>query len=275
MGMDIVIPMLGEKKNLRDFIINFLIIEYPVSVRRIHNAAKKNGLEVSYQAVHKMVKRLVEQDVLSGRGKKYQLNLEWARKVRDFTERMESALEKGEPVLKDIMKRETTNLIFNNPLEVSAFIVDMLDITNREKTRKIVAHWHNMTSPMYLSKKNFERLEKIALKDRFYFICNNDSFMNRWLAESWKKLNTNVKLGIPCATNCDVVVIDDFVVQMYWPRDLKEIWYRSVESIKNVNLSYILKMQHVVKEGKFDVNVIVNRNPKVAEQIRKETLEHF
>ncbi len=275
MGMDIVIPMLEGKKNLREFVINFLITEYPVSVRRIHNAAKKNGLEVSYQAVHKMVKKLVEQEVLSGRGKKYQLNMEWVRKVRDFTERMESSLEKGEPVLRDIMKRETTNLIFNNPMEFADFIVEILEFGQIETSRTIVAQWYHMNSPMFLSKKNFERLKKITSKNRFYFICNKNNFVDRWLAKSWKNINVKVRLGIPCATNCDIFVIDDFVIQIYWPKDLKKIWYPSAESLRKIMPANIVKIYHTISHGKFDVNVIVNRNFKVAEQIRKETLEYF
>ncbi|NIO19897.1 MAG: hypothetical protein GTN76_03945 [Candidatus Aenigmarchaeota archaeon] len=275
MGIDIVIPMLGEKKNLREFVINFLIMEYPVSTRRIQNAAKKNGLEVSYQAVHKMVKKLVEQEVLIKKGMKYQLNMEWVKKVRNFTERMENSLERGEPVLRDVLKKETTNLVFNNPMEFADFIVEMLEIGKSETSRTIVAQWYHMNSPMFLSKKNFERLKKIASKDRFYFICNKKNFVDRWLAKSWEKINVKVKLGIPCATNCDIFVIDDFVIQVYWPKDLKKIWYPSAESLRKIMPTNILKIYQAISHGKFDVNVIVNKNFKVAEQIRKETLKYF
>ncbi len=82
-------PRPQRKKPLKNMIIYSLVSEWPLTVRKIYNKTKNNnGIDVTYQAVFKAVKELVDKDVLVERNKKYMLNIGWINMVRDIADMM-------------------------------------------------------------------------------------------------------------------------------------------------------------------------------------------
>lgn len=74
----------SEKKPLKNLIIHALISEWPLTVRKIYNKVKgDNNVDITYQAVFKTVKELVERDVLVEKDKKYMINIGWINLVWD------------------------------------------------------------------------------------------------------------------------------------------------------------------------------------------------
>jgi len=79
----------SKKRPLKNLIIYTLVSEWPLTVRRIYNKLKSNnGVDVTYQAVFKTVKGLVEKDVLVEKKKKYMINIGWINMVRDIADMM-------------------------------------------------------------------------------------------------------------------------------------------------------------------------------------------
>lgn len=78
-----------ERKPLKNLIIYSLVSEWPLTVRKIYNRLKSNnGIDVTYQAVFKTVKELVDKDVLVEKDKKYMINIGWINMVRDIADMM-------------------------------------------------------------------------------------------------------------------------------------------------------------------------------------------
>ncbi len=78
-----------KKKPLKNMIIYTLVSEWPLTVRKIYGKVKtSNGINVTYQAVFKTVKELVDKDVLVENDKKYMLNIGWVNMVRDTADMM-------------------------------------------------------------------------------------------------------------------------------------------------------------------------------------------
>lgn len=78
-----------RKKPLKNMIIYILVSEWPLTIRRIYNKIKNsNGIDVTYQAVFKTVKELVEKDVLVENKKNYMINIGWINMVRDIADMM-------------------------------------------------------------------------------------------------------------------------------------------------------------------------------------------
>ncbi len=79
----------SKKRPLKNLIIYTLVSEWPLTVRRIYNKLKSNNeIDVTYQAVFKTVKELVEKDVLVEKDKKYMINVGWINMVRDIADMM-------------------------------------------------------------------------------------------------------------------------------------------------------------------------------------------
>ena len=81
----------GEGK-VKDAIVNVLGSEWPLSLKEIYFAVvKEYSLGVSHQAVHKALKKLAENKVLVRHERKYCLNIEWIREVKQFGASLEEA----------------------------------------------------------------------------------------------------------------------------------------------------------------------------------------
>ncbi len=78
-----------KKKPLKNMIIYTLVSEWPLTVRKIYSKLKtSDGINVTYQAVFKTVKELVDRDVLVEKDKRYMLNIGWINMVRDMADMM-------------------------------------------------------------------------------------------------------------------------------------------------------------------------------------------
>jgi len=75
-----------KKRNVRESIISILSREYPLSIRKIYALVKKEyKLEVTYQAVFKLVKEMLSDGILENAESKmeYRLNMAWIRQLED------------------------------------------------------------------------------------------------------------------------------------------------------------------------------------------------
>lgn len=73
-----------KKRSTREVIISILSREFPLSIKKIYNQVKKEyNLEVTYQAVFKVVKEMLNDGVVEGKGKEYQLNIKWIRELEN------------------------------------------------------------------------------------------------------------------------------------------------------------------------------------------------
>jgi len=73
----------GCEGKVKDAIVNVLASEWPLTLKEIYFAVvKQYSLRVSYQAVHKALKQLVEFKVLVKQERRYRLNIEWIRNLK-------------------------------------------------------------------------------------------------------------------------------------------------------------------------------------------------
>jgi len=90
----------GEGK-VKDAVVNVLRSEWPLSLKEIYFATvKQHCLNVSYQAVHKALKQLIESRIVVKQGRKYYLNIKWIRQGRGFYENLEKAYDR--PVKEEV-----------------------------------------------------------------------------------------------------------------------------------------------------------------------------
>lgn len=87
----LVIPQIGiSEGSVKDIVIAILCDKWPLTPKSIYNIMKRQyAICVSYQAVHKVIKQLVEKGVLIREDRSYLLNIEWIQRVRKFGEELE------------------------------------------------------------------------------------------------------------------------------------------------------------------------------------------
>ena len=75
----------------------------------------------SYQAVHKALKQLERNKVVEVKQRKYSLNLNWVKKMEDFSKQIRNNYSKG---VKNISTGEIANFTFSTIHETERFLVD-------------------------------------------------------------------------------------------------------------------------------------------------------
>ncbi len=86
MAISLVLPEFGAKGlTTKDTVLSILSVEWPLASNRIHRlVVKKLDRAVSYQAVHKVLKQMVENKVLEKRGKGYLIDVHWLNHLESF-----------------------------------------------------------------------------------------------------------------------------------------------------------------------------------------------
>ena len=86
----LTMSMLGEPHGVRDLILMFLAERPYMTSRKLHRTIRRSGASVSYQAVYKQLKRLVEEgEVIRCNHVEYSINPEWIEALRGFCDIME------------------------------------------------------------------------------------------------------------------------------------------------------------------------------------------
>ena len=76
----------------KDAIVSILSSEWPLTMKEIYFAAiRQHALNVSYQAMHKATKQLIQQKIITRNERTYSLNTEWIKQIKGFTEKLEKA----------------------------------------------------------------------------------------------------------------------------------------------------------------------------------------
>lgn len=87
-------PFANNSKT-RDLVISLLASSLPLSCRQITNIIQRmRNQPISFQAVHKLVKQLIEEKILLKENNKYLLNPGWVTTVKSFFSEYEKKMAK-------------------------------------------------------------------------------------------------------------------------------------------------------------------------------------
>ena len=270
MVMNITLPGLGKEKNVKDCIISILSNKWPLSGKKIYNIIRKQyELSVTYQAVHKALKQLAEDDVLLKTGREYKLNDEWIEHIREFGGKTKDVYSIAK---KDIEKFSIFNFTFTNQIEMGNFIIDLLE---KDQEEPIFVNWSFMWCPLFLSKKNYIKLKELLSKRKTYIVCKTKRTWDEWLLGLWKEIGAEVRLDINCASECDMIISKDNVIQVFWSEHFRnqfDDFMKGVTDIKEMNMNDLF---YRISEIETKVYIVINKNKEVADEMRNKTLKCF
>lgn len=248
----------------KDSVINTLANKWPLSIRKIYSLVRKTN-RVSYHAVYKIVKQLVNDSVLEEKNKEYFLGRDWIDYVSGFAEKLLSnyATRSSE---------QPNTFIFDNVAEADNYLMSMPSIENEIRVVQCRHLWWALFRP----ETYYFRMEKDKVyKNQTYVLCNSNTMVDKWCSSFESKMKKHIKLGFNSNNNCDVFVRGDRVIEIYYPKPLTDFLdkkYQNAKSIEKLDLNDLIKNFY---RKKANIHVIVNKNKKIADHIRNVTLEQF
>lgn len=262
---------LGKEKSLKNAIILILASEHQLSAKKIYNKVKREGFNVGYHAVYKALKQLCSYGVLKKDGKKYQISENWVNETKWF---IESILNQGKNRAPSQILNEygVISLKFATQIEMGRFVLHF--ISEEVKVNKqIAASWNFIWIPSFLSREEYEILNKFMLKLDSYILCKQKNPMDEWAAQFWLAMGSKIKLGVNSNFPADIISVGDKVIQVYWPDAVKrELAFLRKQDISEADMN---EVYHTIVEKKAEINVIILKNQKIAEEIRREVIEEF
>ncbi len=262
---------IGKSKTVKENIVHILSQQWPLTAKKLYNIIKKDR-NISYQAVHKTLRELINENIIKEHNKQYQLSHEW----------IEAMYKK----MGEIENNYNNHLPFvNNYVNVN--VLDSINETMKFQTgigryfhklygKGVIfcSHYFHSTWPIAIP----ERLNALSMQKntrKVFCLCSGNTELDKWCCEKEREFGYAVKSGTPCATTCDISTYGDFVVETYLPGSLKkkiDEFYNSVHDINELNIS---KFFSDICGIKTKILILVMKNNELASMINQHTLSCF
>lgn len=265
-----LIQLNGKVNSVRNAVVSVLTEKWPLNAKDIYHETKTVfGLNVSYQAVHKMIKSLEEEYILLKQGKSYKLNPEWIEKTRQFSEQLSDAYA---PI-----KKDGPTIVLPSLYETDKFLLNLLLQNSPKEGEKpfLGLHWIHFWVPLFLPIKEYTQIKELISKFDLYALCRGNTKVDKWCAKFWDSFGVKKKTGVDCAAISDLVIYQDFVIEVFYPTEIKkelDKFYENVKKIEDLDVQYIF--ENIFKK-KAEISVIIHKNGTLAEQLKEQTTNYF
>ncbi len=285
MSLNLSIPQLDKNSNTKDYVISVLSYDWPLTIKKLYNVIKKKyGYKATYQAVYKTVHELVNDEVVSKTEDGYQLNLDWLKRIHDYTEITESNYyAKSKVSAIDGIKDSKTEgnfqvLTFESWFDVEKYLYYLQKnyLSTAEKKTTIVLHHNHEWRPLFYLRAEYNWVKKaIESGHRIFFLCSGSTAADSWATSFYRKMGVKAKTGVKCAETCEIVVFGDIVVQIFVPPEIGSRLHNSFEKAKGISDLEIPGLIANVFEKKIDLKVVINKDKALADQIAGQTISRF
>jgi len=277
MPISVTIPTLGKPKTVKDAVIFVLSTEWPLTARKIYNKVRKSyGMSVTYQAVHKVLKQMAEEGIVTKSGKEYTISIDWLKLNRKFFEKVEQKKLGVAP--EDIAEREITHIEFDTLfdfysylLRSSNFIADFLEIS------PFVAEVEHMYWLLFGSKEDQELLKNVIRRSPgSCILCRGDTFIDNMIAKYFEYCGVKVKTGvITAAEKHDTLVGGIFIFQISFGDDLKKECDKIYKNVNEDDLGNIGASYEKLLNKKSKIKLTIIRNEYLSKQMTMKIIHEF
>ncbi|MCX6800592.1 MAG: hypothetical protein NTZ73_00170 [Candidatus Diapherotrites archaeon] len=268
-------PLKGRIGSSADAVVSILSAEWPLSIKSIYSRInREHGFGVTYQAVHKIVCRLIAKGVIRKIDGKCELDIKWVEKEKNRFEKISDCYGEKAISFAQLENKGTINHSLKTLTEVAHFVMDFaIDFPNPEN-KKTVFHWWTLYPPFSLSNTEYQRMKlSIAVND-IYILCHSETPLNKSFKEEYEKMGAKVKLGMDAPFNPDTWVRGDYVCYLYFPADFRLKWDKYCNSKSTLKLDFDKILRHLY-DTRAKFNLVLTKNATVADMIREQTLKQF
>lgn len=265
-------------KNTKEAVILILSNEWPLSAKKIYNKVRKMGLSVTYQAVFKTIKQLLDEGTLQKDDKEYKLNVDWLKRMDKESERILGFYEKtGLPPPERALSGANATVEFENLMAFFDYMIDFFqEMSKFQDEGGLFCHFRHLWWAMTTEGEKFERFGRMVNSYKHgNFLCRNDTPMDRMIFNYYNSFKTVAKgrFGVDCAKDCDLFVSGDYVAQVFFEDSLKkgmDKFYRLKPGLKTDVFSRFFQLLFFKKVR---ITLLVNKSPVLAERIKQGTLK--
>ena len=257
---------LNEKNSsTKTLIISILGSEWPLSTKTIHNKIKREfGKSISNQALHKALKQLLQEKIIEKHDSNYLLNEQWLSNQKIF---LDNILSKYSGKLPEY-------LYFNSIAELDEFLIDSAwkIIESMNSKPLLISHWNHYWIPLFSSKEVYKKAIELTEKSEAFHLTKGNTVLDKWCESFWRKKNQeNLLLGVNVASTNDLMVLNDLMIEVFYPIDLLKEIDDFYSQTKKVNAKTLDKFYEKVFLKKSKILIRITKNKEIAESILERT----
>ena len=282
MALNFLLPQHGKKQSTKDCIVSILTAEWPLTAKKLFHAIKKRyGKHVTYQAIHKALQELVDQGSMEKTKEGYRISLGWIKQLHRFTEVVESNnyTKQGFSVFDNPstskMDGEVHLLTFSNYFDCEKYLYyfQKHHLLKAEKKKPICLAKHHEWRPLLYMRAEYNLFKKLKEQGyKIYMTCEGSHPLDKWSAFFYTSLGCVYKTGAKSPSLTELYIFDDYVVQAYLPEVIKERMDLLLRKTKDVASFPSKDFIENVLSRETKIEVIINKNGKLAEELRKSIL---
>ena len=261
----------GNSDSSRDLVLKILSEEWPMSAKEIYSRVSKiSSKEISYQAIHKTLNSLVEENIVAKDDGKYLLSISWVSNTKEMLSRLENNLKEGK-----VVSPLNQKFVFSTVMEVDQFLVGIKDMFKPTKEDEFGLVWVHFWIPLFFSRETYKEMKELLLGSKFYCITPNDSSIDKWCAGFWKDLGIKEKVGVKDSFDISMLVYKDYIVQVFYPVEIRKALDEVYNSTKDPSKLDIDNFFKIVFEKQTKIPVLISKNKEVADELMKQIKGFF
>ena len=278
--MDIEQKVLGiiGSKRVKGTIIKVLSEQGSLNLNEIYKIIVRSYfLNVTRQAVHKMLKNLQDQNVLIQQEKKYSINLSWVEELEQFSKKLKNGILLHSPIylegLSDFKEFSGEKIFTFDSLNAAEEYRKKLQkeyLTQVGKKPVYVGYSKHIKSPLVYSEKSISILNLIKKNNsECIILVSGNSKTDEWCAQYYRNEFIRVKIGCDLTNNCEMMVLGDVITQLFIPIELQKKFdelYLKTDQIGKINIPKLFDQIYSSNE---EIKFIVYKNNELANQLRK------
>src|SRR3989338_4122664 len=218
-----LLPKPGKKEgSIKEIVIDSLGSVWPQTAKSLYNLVKSKGVSVTYQAVYNTIKDLEADKILSKTEKGYQLSIEWIKHLKTLSTSLENAYTKQMVVDGD----KPTTLTFERLWDMymfllKSFVEDPFKMGDKSVCFQSQHVWYSLAG----TDKEWGPYEEFLKTHKIYGVTKSHSLLDDIFKKNWERAGVQYKLGVETHSTKimrDTVLIGDYIVQMFFPKELTE-----------------------------------------------------
>jgi hypothetical protein len=261
-----MILLSGLENSAKKNIVSLLSREWPLSVKQIHLRLEKEGVSITYQAVHKAINELLNDKVLSKLGTTFQLGAEWIEYNQTFFGKIGKAYKDN--VVNDLEK--PLHMVFDNLLEFIKFLVNEYYFRYPNPESKSCACIWDFTYPtVFSSQKEIDNLKKFVKFAKHMSISRHDYPLDNIFSHFLEKFGKEAFCGIKMLVAADTFLNGDFICQAFFEEKFLKEWGRLYKKYPELN-DQCLQDLFAFSSKPTEINVVIFKNASFADKIRND-----
>lgn len=271
MGFNLFIPDINKKNSSKDMVINILTKNYPLTIKKIYNYAKKNyNYSLTYQSIFKAVNELLKNKVLIKNNSQYEINISWIKKLQSFTDIVETNYY-AEKIIEEKNKQKENIIILNFESIFDAEKYLYYFVKNELKKMKheeVIYTTNNDWKVFFYQRAEYNYYTKLmGLGHRFFFLSSGKTKVEKKTQNFYKKLG--IKIRKKSTTPEDTIIFGNYFIQLFILEKTREKICKALEVEDELELINILDKKEDL------IRLIIHKDKNLTNDIKSQILKKF